>query len=88
MSKVMQQRLLFSFLMSGVMAFLIGAWVTFINLGLISGYIFYWMKAFLLAWPAGFVVVTLLAPTVQRLTQSLLTRWHSDSTPFTKKEEL
>lgn len=72
MPRELLQRLLFSLLMSGLMAFFIGAWVTFINLGLVSGYIGYWMKAFFLAWPAGFIVVTLIAPTIQRISQRLL----------------
>lgn len=72
MSKALLQRLLFSLLMSGLMAFTIGAWVTLINLGFIPGYIGYWMKAFLLAWPAGFTIVVIAAPTIQRITQILL----------------
>lgn len=72
MSNILQQRLLFSFLMSALMAFIISAWITFINLGLTVGYVGYWLKAFMLAWPAGFTVVVVAAPTVQRTAQLLL----------------
>ncbi len=85
MSRELQQRLLFSFLMSCLMAFIIGAWVTLINLGPIPGYISYWMKAFLLAWPAGFTVVVLFAPSIQRLTQSLLVKRHAAMSTSIKK---
>lgn len=57
------------------MAFLIGAWVTFIHLGPVLGFMRQWMKAFFLAWPAGFFVVVLCAPTVQRASQSIFNRF-------------
>ncbi len=72
MSRTLQLHVFFSFLMSGLMAFMIGAWVTLINLGWVNGFIYYWMKAFLLAWPAGFTIVVLAAPWVRRIAQTLL----------------
>ncbi|PVZ89100.1 DUF2798 domain-containing protein [Serratia sp. S1B] len=72
MSEALRYRLLFSLLMSGLMTFLIPAWVTFINLGYHPGFFGQWMHAFLLAWPVGFTVVALFAPTVQNITRRLL----------------
>lgn len=72
MSDALRARLVFAFLMSSLMAFLMTAWVTWLNLGLTPDFISRWLHAFLGAWPAAFCVVMALGPTVQRLTQRLL----------------
>jgi len=56
-------------LLSGMMT----AYITFINLGMIEGFVYYyWLKAWVLAAPAAFVGVTILASPVQKLTKKLL----------------
>ncbi len=64
-------RLVFAFLMSWLMSFLMTGWVTWINVGLGGNFLARWGHAFLLAWPAAYVVVLVAAPSVQRLTQRL-----------------
>ena len=34
-----------------------------------------WLHAFVAAWPAAFIIVVVLAPTVQRLTQKIIQKW-------------
>lgn len=72
MSDALRVRLVFSFLMSSLMAFLMTAWVTWINLGFTPDFVSKWLHAFLAAWPAAFSIVVLFGPKVQRLSQRLL----------------
>lgn len=88
MSEALLKRLLFSLLMSCLMAFLITAWVTFINLGYSPNFVRHWMRAFLLAWPAGFLVVVLCAPTVQNITSRLLQLRYAPTGRLSKEKEI
>lgn len=57
-----------SFLLSGFMTL----YVTWINLGFIEGFIGFWLKAWLMAAPAAFIGVLVLAPIVLKITQKLI----------------
>ena len=61
-----------SFLLSGLMT----VYVTFINLGFVADFISLWIKAWILAAPAAFVIVMILAMPVQRLTHAILARFN------------
>ena len=76
MSVPLRQRLLFSVLMSLLMSFLMTAWVTYLNLGVGSGFLSHWKHAFLAAWPAAFLIVVTLGPSMQRLSFRLLQVGH------------
>lgn len=66
MSDLFKYRMIFSAMMSCLMAGLMTGWVTWLNLG--SAFTLErWGGAFVTAWPAGFTIVLLGAPTVQRL---------------------
>lgn len=65
-------RLLYSGLMSLVLSFLMTAWVTYINLGLVDEFTAKWMAAFITAWPAAGVISFVFAPALQRLSTWLL----------------
>lgn len=69
-----KHRLLFALLMSLVLSFLMTAWVTWLNLGLIEGFVEKWMAAFIVAWPAAALISLLFGPWVQRLTGWMLSR--------------
>lgn len=66
-------RLLSALLMSALLSCLMTAWVSWLNLGFGPHYLTRWLQAWASAWPAAFVIVALLAPGVQRLSQRLLT---------------
>lgn len=55
-------RLIHSCLMSMILCLLMTAWVTVINLGIQPGYWQAWGKAFLLAWPAAWVIAFTVGP--------------------------
>ncbi|WP_375056473.1 DUF2798 domain-containing protein [Zobellella sp. DQSA1] len=69
-----KHRLLFALLMSLVLSFLMTAWVTWLNLGLIEGFVEKWMSAFIVAWPAAALISLLFGPWVQRLTGWMMSR--------------
>lgn len=69
----MKQRLVFSALMSFVLSFLMTLWVTWINLGLVDGFAGYWFQAFVLAWPAAALISFITAPSIQYITQKIVT---------------
>lgn len=60
------QRLIFTILFSFLLSLLMSAWVTYINLGLSSGYVMSWLEAFSKAWPAALLIAYFLAPPITR----------------------
>ena len=47
-------------------------YITFVNLGTIEGFVYYWLKAWILAAPVAFVCVMIIANPVQKLSKKLL----------------
>ena len=64
------QPLLFALFMSCFMAFCMSGILTLVNLGWVEGFVRYWARGFLVAWPIAFPLVLLFAP----LTRKLLAR--------------
>lgn len=69
-------------IMSGIMAFLMTAIITWLNLGLPSNFIALWARAFLVAWPFAAVAAFIAIPLAQRLTKKIITAL-SPETPET-----
>lgn len=57
-----------AFLLSGFMTI----YVTWINLGFVNQFIYFWLKAWSMAFPAAFFGVLVLATPVQKLTKKIL----------------
>lgn len=72
MSHPLRLRFVFGLLMSLVMSVLMTGWVTWINLGIRPDFALQWGRAFLMAWPAAFLIAFSFGPTLQRLAQRLL----------------
>lgn len=66
------QAAVFAFIMSGFMAFLMSGILTFINLGWFDGFVFSWLKAYLIAHACAFPLVFIFAPLSRRLTARLI----------------
>ncbi len=58
---------MFSLVMSGSMAFIMTAFVTWLNVGFTADFSRRWMHAFVTAWPVVFPIVLVLAPRVRAL---------------------
>ncbi|WP_340677435.1 DUF2798 domain-containing protein [Paraglaciecola sp.] len=69
------QRVIFTLLFSCSLSFLMSAWVTFINLGLVNDYLHCWAIAFANAWPAAFFCAWILNKPITYLTKQILTRF-------------
>lgn len=66
------QTIIFAFIMSGFMAFLMSAILTFINLGWFDGFVAAWLRAYLYAHVCAFPLVFVFAPLSRRLTAKLV----------------
>ncbi|GAA6170114.1 DUF2798 domain-containing protein [Sessilibacter corallicola] len=68
----MKHRILFTVLMSGMLSFFMTLWITYINIGVGSGFVSKWLFAFLLAWPAAGIISFVVSPIAQRITAAIL----------------
>lgn len=60
--------LAFSFVMGGMMVFLMTFVITLVNVGLPADFIARWLRAFAIAYPVAVPVIYFLAPVARRLT--------------------
>jgi hypothetical protein len=59
-------------IMAGIMAFLMTAVITFINLGLPPDFLRRWAVAFVIAWPLATIAAMIAIPVAQRLTKRIV----------------
>ena len=59
--------ILFGFILSALMSFLVSGIATFRNAGLVDGFFNIWVNAWLPAWLIAFPVVLVVAPIARRL---------------------
>ncbi len=59
--------ILFGFLLSALMSFLVSGIATFRNFGLLDGFLGLWISAWLPSWLIAFPVVLVVAPIARRL---------------------
>jgi hypothetical protein len=64
--------LIFAILMSCVMAFIVSAFVTWVNTGMNKGYVGRWMHAFIFAWPVAMTCILLFVNKVRSLVAKLI----------------
>ena len=62
----------FAFFMSMLMAFLMSAVLTLVNLGPVPDFLARWMRAFAIAWSCAFPAVILVAPIARKLVLMLV----------------
>lgn len=65
-------RFIFPALMAGVMAFLMTALITWLNLGFPPNYFYLWLKAFVIAWPAAAIAAFIAIPLARRATATIV----------------
>jgi hypothetical protein len=63
---------IFPVLMAGVMAFLMTALITWLNLGFPPNYLMLWIKAFVIAWPAAAIAAFIAIPLARRATATMV----------------
>ncbi len=60
--------------MSGFMAFIMTAAVTYMNIGWEADFVTHWLHAFAVAWPMAALAAGLALPLSQRITRAIVTR--------------
>ena len=65
-------RFIFPVLMSGVMAFLMTALVTWLNLGFTPDFILRWLRAFGIVWPFAAMAAFIAIPLARRATARIV----------------
>lgn len=71
-------RFIFPIFLSGVMALLMTAFVTALNLGFPKDYLSHWMRAWVLAWPLAYCAAIIATPFAHRATQAIVTMLDGD----------
>lgn len=59
-------------IMSGIMAFLMTAVITWLNLGLPADFLARWLHAFVVAWPLAAVAAFIAIPIAQRASRRIV----------------
>ncbi|WP_428033636.1 DUF2798 domain-containing protein [Amphritea sp.] len=68
----MKHRILFSIIMSFFLSSLMTLWITYINLGMSNTFVYSWLHAFILAWPAAGTISFFAAPVSQKITARII----------------
>jgi hypothetical protein len=67
-------RFIFPVVMAFMMAAVVSAVITFVNLGLAPDFVARWLRAFSIAWPTAAVVAFFALPLARRVTGEI-TKW-------------
>ena len=67
-------KIIFPVLMSGVMAFLMTALVTALNLGFPPDFVSRWLLAFVVVWPFACVAAFIAIPVARRATHAIVSK--------------
>lgn len=65
-------RFIFPIFLSGVMAFLMTAYVTWFQVGIPSDFLIRWMKAWITAWPLAYIAAVIATPFARRATAKVM----------------
>lgn len=65
-------RFIFPAILSCVMAFLMTAVVTFLNVGTPPDFVARWLRAFVVAWPLAYIAAMIAAPIARRGTAMIV----------------
>ena len=67
-------RFIYPAILSGIMAFLMTAIVTAINVGIPPDFLARWMRAFVIAWPCAYGAALIAAPFARRGTAFIVSK--------------
>lgn len=65
---------IFPLFLSGIMAFLMTAVITWLNLGFVPNFIALWLRAWVIAWPLAYCAALIAAPFARRATAFVLSK--------------
>lgn len=67
----MKHRIVFAVLMSFTLSLFMSAWITYMNIGLPSDFVSFWMHAWVLAWPAAGIISFIAGPFINKLSHTI-----------------
>ena len=67
-------RIIQPIVMSGFMAFMMTALITYMNIGWVADFVTRWLHAFVVAWPLAALAAFIALPISQRITRAILIR--------------
>ncbi|AMJ63103.1 DUF2798 domain-containing protein [Bosea sp. PAMC 26642] len=67
-------RFIFPVVMAFMMAFVVSAVITFVNLGFAPDFLSRWMRAFAIAWPSAAFVAFFALPVARAITAAIVER--------------
>lgn len=67
-------RYIFPAILSGIMAFLMTAVITYLNLGMPPNFVTKWLFAFVIAWPLAYCAALIASPIARRGTAFILAK--------------
>lgn len=67
-------RFVFPVLISGLIVFVVGAVVTFTNIGLRADFVVRWLKAFVTGWPVAALLAFFAGPYIRRAAEAIVRR--------------
>lgn len=67
--------------MSGFMAFMMTAVITYMNIGWVTDFVTRWLHAFAVAWPLAALAAFVALPASQRITRALLLQFDRANKP-------
>ncbi|TYL46525.1 DUF2798 domain-containing protein [Marinomonas sp. IMCC 4694] len=67
----MKHRIIFAVLMSFTLSLFMSAWITYVNIGVTSEFVSFWMHAWVLAWPAAGLISFIAGPFLHGLAQKI-----------------
>jgi len=65
-------------LLSGLMSFIMSGAITLINLGPVSGFIWIWLHAWIVAYAIAFPTILLVFPFARRLAMKIASKEHKE----------
>jgi hypothetical protein len=68
----MKARVILSVLMTSVMVLMVTLVATYLNLGLVAGFVGHWMKAYFIGWPIAAATAFVIMPGCRRVTDRIV----------------
>jgi hypothetical protein len=65
-------RFIFPMVTAGIMAFLMTALITFVNLGMPPNFVSLWLRAFVIAWPLATIAAFIGIPMARFVTERII----------------
>ncbi|MDE8604736.1 DUF2798 domain-containing protein [Marinomonas sp. RSW2] len=70
----MKHRIIFAIFMSFTLSLFMSAWITYLNIGIRSDFVTFWMGAWALGWPAAGIISFIAGPFLHSLAHKIASK--------------